>query len=365
MHSSSIIYSQRCPMVSLILHLLLLFISSSLAANKGSIQVDGYGEVWVIAPDWANIYVGDNAFTLNGNSRMYFASSPTDGFDPGAYWQADLMDKRFSYSIDVSNVGCHCNAAAYFINMPGNNPGDGDYYCDANFGNNIWCPEYDTYEGNKYTMAGTLHTCSGGGGYWDNCDRNGCQTNVYNLDPNIMCPEDRCTINTNNWYSLSHFQNEHTATITMEQDGREYTFDICNDGGYISNMASSYGGMVYSGSLWGGGGIDMGWLDGMTNCPGDCNIDGSSVSFSNFALKDANPPTTTTTTTTTTTQKTTPTTEKTTEKTTHTTPTTTTEAKPTANPNCPGGDLAGCMALCPEEDAVMFQNCVKECIAAC
>ena len=41
--------------------------------------------------------------------------------------------------------------------MPGNNPGDGgDYYCDANFGNNIWCPEYDTWEGNKYTMAGNM-----------------------------------------------------------------------------------------------------------------------------------------------------------------------------------------------------------------
>merc|ERR1712058_163544 len=213
----------------------------------------------------------------------------------------------------------------------------GDYYCDANFGNNIWCPEYDTYEGNKYTMAGTLHTCSGGGGYWDNCDRRGCQTNVYNIDPNIMCPEDRCTINTNKWYGLSHFQNEHTATITMEQDGREYTFDICTDGGYVSNMASSYGGMVYSGSLWGGNGIDMGWLDGMTNCPGECNIDGSSVSFSNFALKDANPPTTTTTTTTTTTKKTT-TAEKTTPTTEKTIPTTT--HKSTANPNCPGGDLA-------------------------
>ena len=58
-------------------------------------------------------------------------------------------------NIDVSNVGCHCNSAAYFIKMPGNNPGDGgDYYCDANLGNNIWCPEYDTWEGNKYTMAG-------------------------------------------------------------------------------------------------------------------------------------------------------------------------------------------------------------------
>ena len=52
--------------------------------------------------------------------------------------QTELMNKVFSYSIDVSNVGCHCNAAAYFINMPGNNAGAGDYYCDANLGNNIW-----------------------------------------------------------------------------------------------------------------------------------------------------------------------------------------------------------------------------------
>ena len=47
--------------------------------------------------------------------------------------QTDLMNKVFSYSVDVSNVGCSCNAAAYFINMPGNNAGDGDYYCDANY----------------------------------------------------------------------------------------------------------------------------------------------------------------------------------------------------------------------------------------
>ena len=47
------------------------------------------------------------------------------------------MNKRFIYSIDVSNVDCHCNAAAYFIDMPGNNAGAGDYYCDANFGNHL------------------------------------------------------------------------------------------------------------------------------------------------------------------------------------------------------------------------------------
>ena len=47
------------------------------------------------------------------------------------------MNKEFSYDVDVSNVGCHCNAAAYFIEMPGNNAGAGDYYCDANFGNDL------------------------------------------------------------------------------------------------------------------------------------------------------------------------------------------------------------------------------------
>merc|ERR1712215_540337 len=266
------------------LYLLLFGISSSLAANKGSIQVDGYGEVWVIAPDWANIWVGDNAFTLNGNSRMYFASYGADGYDPGAFWQTPLNNKVFSYSIDVSNVGCHCNAAAYFINMPGNNAGDGDYYCDANFGNSIWCPEYDTMEGNKHTIATTLHTCSGGNGYWDSCDKGGCQVNASNVDSNMMCPEDRCTINTGRPFVISHFQNSGIANTWMGQDGKDASFGMCNDGGYISNMASSFGGMVFSASLWGGGGIDMGWLDGMTGCGGECNIDGSSVTFTNFEL---------------------------------------------------------------------------------
>ena len=40
----------------------------------------------------------------------------------------------------------------------------------------------------------------------------------------------------------------------MEQDGNEFDFEICNDGGYVSRMAGSYDNMVWSGSLWGGGG---------------------------------------------------------------------------------------------------------------
>ena len=87
-----------------------LAVAVSDGVNRGSIQVEGYGEVWVISPDWANVQVnsGGNSFTLHGNSRMYFASrgnyltkvlvftrkcplelliSATDGFEADAYWQ--------------------------------------------------------------------------------------------------------------------------------------------------------------------------------------------------------------------------------------------------------------------------------------
>jgi len=339
--------------------LLLVFslILSAKAVNRGSIQVEGYGEVWVISPDWANVQVDGNGFTLFGNSRMYFASYATDGFDGNAYWQIPLNNKVFSYSVDVSNVGCHCNAAAYFIDMPGNNAGGGgDWYCDANFGNSIWCPEYDTFEANKHTLAGTLHTCDGSNNNWSGCDRSGCQTNIFNLDSNAMCPESRCKINTNNWYQLEHRQNSEKSVIWVEQDGNEFEFEICNDAGYRQRMAQSYDNMVWSGSLWGGGGIDMNWLDGMTGCGGECNIDGSSVKFSNFKLLDDAPKTTTTTTTT---QKTTTTKTTTTKKPDVTTTTT------SGDHSCPGGSLADCINLCPNDPSDMYQDCVNECITLC
>ena len=49
-------------------------------------------------------------------------------------------------------------------------------------------------------------------------------------------------------------------------------------------MAESYGDMVFTASLWGGSGIDMGWLDGMTGCGGECDIDSASVTMMNFEL---------------------------------------------------------------------------------
>ncbi len=96
----------------------------------------------------------------------------------------------------------------------------GDYYCDANFVNNNFCPEYDTYEGNKYTMVSTLHTCDYvAPSYYPNCDRGGCGSNAFNVNPNMMCPEDRCTINTNKRYTISHSHSkvlDYTKQIKLE-----------------------------------------------------------------------------------------------------------------------------------------------------
>merc|ERR1711999_44696 len=154
--------------MKVVLALLGCLVAPTLSKTVGSIQVKDYGEVWVIAPDWA----------------------------------------------------------AGAINMPGNNAGDGDYYCDANLGNNIWCPEYDTMEGNKYTIATSLHTCNGGNGYWDSCDRGGCQVNAFNVDSSMMCPEDRCKVNTNRPFVISHFQNSQQANTWMGQEGRDASFNI-------------------------------------------------------------------------------------------------------------------------------------------
>merc|ERR1712027_126351 len=131
---------------------LCLLAAPAMSKNLGSINVKDFGEVFVCAPDWAAgaIQMHDNGFTMNGNSRLYFCNRAVDGWDPNAYWQTPLNNKHFAYTLDLSNVGCHCNAAAYFINM----------------------------QGNKHTIATTLHTCNGGGGYWDSCDRGGCQVNT-------------------------------------------------------------------------------------------------------------------------------------------------------------------------------------------
>merc|ERR1712183_1074579 len=150
---------------------------------------------FIVAPDWCAgaISIENNGFTMRGNSRLYFANRCENGWVGDMYAQIPLNNKHFAYQLNLANVPCHCDAAAYFVKMPGNNAGDGDYYCDA-------C---------------TLHTCNGGNGYWDSCDRGGCQTNAFNVDNRMMCPDGGCKINTAQPFTISHYQNSGQANTWM------------------------------------------------------------------------------------------------------------------------------------------------------
>ena len=106
--------------------------------------------------------------------------------------QFELDEKHFDYDVDLSNMECGCNADITFVDMPGPNTGpNGMYYCDGNFVNDQWCPEYDLQESNKYVFVATLHNCDWGGDWFTSCDRGGCQANSFKIDPNMFCPEDR------------------------------------------------------------------------------------------------------------------------------------------------------------------------------
>merc|ERR1712223_1290993 len=179
---------------------LCLALSNVSAKNFGGINVEGYGMVYVVGPDWSSefVTVNGNGVTLSRGGRIYLAQDAVEDFsNPNMYWQTPLLGNSFSFDVDLSRVGCHCNAAAYFIQMPGYNSGQspepgegGDYYCDANKVGGNYCPEYDNFEGNKYTMASTLHTCNYiPPNFYDWCDGGGCQTNAFNAVPNICAPK--------------------------------------------------------------------------------------------------------------------------------------------------------------------------------
>merc|ERR1712168_701208 len=205
----------------------------------GSINVEGVGTIYVWK-SFGDIQIEDNGFRIRGDSRGYFLSKdPGTSLTPDAFWQTNLFDQHFVYDLNLSGIGCHCNAAGYFIKMPSPyGPGESnDYYCDAN------------YVGVPY-------------------------------GPGQM-------INSDNEFWISHYQNNDIANTYMEQNGNGAAFNICDQGWYMPVMGNHYPSMVFSMSLWGGPNVDMGWMDGITGCGGQCNMGpDTTVTMKNFKVGD-------------------------------------------------------------------------------
>merc|ERR1712180_261276 len=126
--------------------------------NMGSINVAGVGQLYVVTQDPSTVQMVDNGFRLVGGGRVYLAQEAAN-----------------------------------------------DYYCDANHVNDNWCPEYDTWEGNRETVNVQLHTCDYvAPNYYPHCDGGGCGTNACDGIAGQYGPGR--TIDTNQPILVSHAQ---------------------------------------------------------------------------------------------------------------------------------------------------------------
>lgn len=173
-------------------------------------------------------FVTVGEYATNIGSRLYLMDTDT------SYQQFSLLNKEFTFDVDVSNLPCGLNGALYFVSMdkdggmarfPANKAGAkyGTGYCDsqcprdlkfidgqanvdgwvpstndanAGLGNHgSCCPELDVWESNSISTALTPHPCQSvtqtectgnacGGTYSTTryagtCDPDGCDFNPY------------------------------------------------------------------------------------------------------------------------------------------------------------------------------------------
>jgi len=282
--------------------LLGLLVAPNWAANLGQVGIKINGKVhtkYVISGNWARSYVkvSPNNITLSGGGRVYLADSNLDAITAESFYHVPLLGRRLTYTVDMSRVGCSCNAALYALAMPAHNssklpaPGEnGEFYCDADKLTGYYCPDMDIMEANKFAMASTAHAClSDTPPYYPTCDRQGCGKNVLEVDQESYGPGKR--INTNKPFTVSVSfvvgdKNLTKVSNAFYQDDQVLSFNSCNSY-YLPRIGPNLASMVVTMSIWGvphpGG---MKWLDGKSGCQGGCDVKGFRVVFSDFQLDD-------------------------------------------------------------------------------
>jgi len=272
----------------------------------GDIQTNFPGSVHIAQSGKVDglITVSGNAVTMQHNTRAYLAANCDNNFTPTTNYNLQLLGKSLTFDVNLSGIGCGCNAAAYLVAMPAygsNNQPDptecGDYYCDANQVCKIYCPEMDIIEANNNALQTTPHKCSNPtGNYYPSCDRGGCGANSYKTNPSYFGWGDGHIINTQNSFQvnttyLTDSSGQLSQIVTaFSQDFFVFSFvqdDSKCGGGYVSSMSDAFKkGMVLTLASWGDLGSTMSWLD-VPPCDINtaCNV-GGTVTFSNFQLQN-------------------------------------------------------------------------------
>jgi len=272
-------------------------------------------DTWASGTLTGSSNAGQSTITLQGDSRAYLIGSHENGSLRWAdlkYAKLKLLNKTLRWTVDVSNVGCGCNAALYLVAMSSPLPSEANY-CDINTAQP--CLEIDLFEGNAKALAATLHTtttkaCDG------TCNKWGCSNDFKDLRKNgvtwslqdlvggerhtehTQYGRSALTINTNWPFEVSAlFDGDGRMSIRLKQAGKEmelyspYNAHICQDlvsaEAHSATKTALEQGVVLITSLWSAEGDGMAWLDGGCNSRyHHCDLKTASVMFGNLFIGD-------------------------------------------------------------------------------
>jgi len=227
--------------------------------------------------------------TLRHHSGVSLMSSEcSDTWRPDGFKQLQLLGRTFSFTVDLSRVGCACNVALYLIKAPAKDVSGNfsagscpwsPYYCDANKVCGSFCPEVDIMEANTHAFQSTPHRCDAPNeaGHYGSCDGNGCWQNTKDMGPNFYGPGPSFRIDTTRpFHVVTTFHgssqegeaamrapSSFTGTKTvLQQEGREVVIDHPNCEGIFADLAKPMAeGMSLRITYWGDTPQNMSWLD--------------------------------------------------------------------------------------------------------
>lgn len=225
-----------------------------------------------------NTHWNSNNIVVGMSSRI--ATGSGDPTQASSYHDVLYLGDTVSYTVDVSNVRCGCNAAVYAVPLSRSHKENCPYvYCDANKLCGVSCAEIDIQEANMHAFHSTVHGSDdpsgeavgiGGGGVGWNGPRHWSRKQY---GPGAEC------INTKHPFHvtsklLSDERGAFLLKTSLEQNGCELhvsTPTAYHRSSELTRVAK--GGMSLLVSYWKSG--DMLWLDGPgqdgqgTSCPAD------------------------------------------------------------------------------------------------
>ena len=233
------------------------------------------------------------------NSRSYVLTS-TDGATKcgGDAFRADsdyacvdyrsgvmrLSGTTLSFTVDLSDANCGCNAAIYLVAMGGNPEPTvcKDRYCDANSVCGVRCIEIDLMEANKVAFVSTVHVADDpngeGFGVAHYIEKPEKRLHSHGSEGCAYGPRSSCAIDTTKpfvatyGFASSHFE----YTVTLSQEGRSASLASpvryvdapskgsvgTADAANAQLMRSLEEGLTLVLSYWAGEHVqDMAWLD--------------------------------------------------------------------------------------------------------